>query len=293
MKKILLVLSLCLLSSLRTELHCQQSQALKSMRTFFLKSKPTTFNIRLTTPKVNSNYFPAYSPALYNKKIIVRPSKTPMLPLNRSVAKTYISIPANKLEFKNIFGKEISAEVRSTLNLYERLAIEKQITHNYTFTKSATEFMESITTSQAKVVTIIGHNENGKIMFPDGSSELINKIAQVAESSNKTVVFLSCHSTKYTTSPGVKSLLTFSEAINIQKHIYSKLPLGLSLKFSQAELSDEIKKDIAGYVIKQTGKKYAKRTVAGVSGGGGLYMLYLDNRTSKQLKPPPLAKNLN
>lgn len=241
------------------------------------------------TPELLKNIRP--TPILIGKPPKLNPTPLSLKEIQHS--NIFLSIPSTEFEYKAIFGKENfdKSQFRNILKLRKKLYDEKN-PHAY-FLNASDQLLYELkqNNKQEKSFIIIGHNDNGKLMFPDGSSIELKKIDHIANSLSKVVVFLSCNAKSFTEiNPATNYYLTYNEAVKLVHRIDFRTPN------PKAKISHELLKIIYQATINQYGKekklKYDLKLVCYVIGSFtlcyGLYEIKSDNRSKTK---PTKGKN--
>lgn len=167
-------------------------------------------------------------------------------------AEVFISIPTNQEEFINIFKVPNQNQLSDAKNI--KLKLEKEKNQNVNFPSSAGLLLESIkqADNKEKSIIIIGHNDNGILYFPDGSSSSISAIDVVAKENNRVISYLSCNASDFTENPAPNYFLTYPEAISLA----TKLNFSVPIDFQKN--SDEVKKIMQANLDKYATEKALK-----------------------------------
>lgn len=106
---------------------------------------------------------------------------------------TYVVAPDTIGAYSNIFPGKMNAAYLSELatvklvfeNARERARFAKE-------SDGVADFQHFVGKSDAKVVSIIGHNENGLFKFPNGEQAHLAKLAEICQALGRICVFFSC-----------------------------------------------------------------------------------------------------
>ncbi|MEL6466375.1 MAG: hypothetical protein AAFQ58_15530 [Pseudomonadota bacterium] len=132
------------------------------------------------------------------------------------------ALPDHSTEFVSIFGREPTlamldetATTNRSLNAFDDAAQSA---------KSADDIAQVISVSDENVIAIIGHNDGGKLIFPDGSQLEISEVANMCAAAEKRCVVLSCESSEFmadneTSISGVSRVITTYEALFISRRL--------------------------------------------------------------------------
>ncbi|MEM9796214.1 MAG: hypothetical protein AAF919_06980 [Pseudomonadota bacterium] len=87
---------------------------------------------------------------------------------------------------------------------------------------SADDVTRLITESEENVIAVIGHNEDGVMLFPDGSHLEIATLAEMCAAADKRCLILSCESDEYidaasTSASGISRVLSAADAIYVSR----------------------------------------------------------------------------
>jgi hypothetical protein len=223
------------------------------------------------------------------KKQLNAPSRTKLfrvLPTTSNYVtevETYISIPSTLEEYEMIFKTKDQAGFKSTRDIYTKLQSDNL--KNYKVTSSATNLIKSVSKESRKPMTIIGHNENGLLFFPDGSSVAVSQIDKAAKKSRRVVVYLSCNAAAYTENPAVNYFLSYSEALSLNKYIIDQLKF-VSPSSTEKEVTNRIQAMMYFFKYVEKRKQNLRVTAYVVGGGAAGYGLYTIKQENKGDKKP-------
>ncbi len=173
------------------------------------------------------------------------PPPTPLSLKNISKAKVFISIPSNEKEFKNIFQTPNNNQCKNAVRL--RNLLVKENNKNVSFPMSQEVFFEMLSKNDEKEkrIIIIGHNDEGVILFPDGSSSKIHDIDSVAKQFSRLIIYLSCNASDYTTNPAANYFLTYPEAVRLTNRLDYNVTV--PLKLTSEQLKNSLQKQLNDY----------------------------------------------
>ncbi|WP_299047891.1 hypothetical protein [uncultured Tateyamaria sp.] len=132
------------------------------------------------------------------------------------------ALPDHSTEFISIFGREPTlamldetTTVNRNFNTFEDAAQSA---------KSADEIARVISGSDENVIAVIAHNDNGRLIFPDGSQLEIAEMANMCAAADKRCVVLSCESSDFIADnsasiSGVSRVITTQEALFISRRL--------------------------------------------------------------------------
>jgi hypothetical protein len=208
--------------------------------------------------------------ALYDKHELERSTRELNKLSLKSVNKVtvYLSIASNSAEYKNIFKSLNKRDAKTTIATYNHLRLQNNKLIN--FPKSASTIIKGIAESTNRLpIIIIGHNERGNLIFPDGSSASFRKMDSLAKESERLLVYLSCNAQEYTTfSSAASHFLTYRDAVELtnrlnqvdytrelsQKQVRAKISEVLNLYAKEREMTIGLR--VAGMAIGVAGVSY-------------------------------------
>jgi hypothetical protein len=137
-------------------------------------------------------------------------------------------VPQDGTEFRRVFGRSpTSNELSQVSDGLHELQMDGG---EYITAKAGGEMQLqlAIAESDQKFVTIVGHNDEGVLKFPDGSEANIVSVAELCEEMRKKCIFLSCDSEKFlhstdAASIGIGSEISYLEAALVAKALDTKL----------------------------------------------------------------------
>lgn len=167
------------------------------------------------------------STGLFRELAIDTPRLTESLATSylREVAPTIrfaTALPDSATEFVSVFGREPTLAVldettttNRSLNTFDDAAQSA---------KSADDIAQVISEADENVIAVIAHNENGRLVFPDGSQLDIAEMANMCAAADKRCIVLSCESSDFMTDTstnisGVSRVITTQEALFISRRL--------------------------------------------------------------------------
>jgi len=127
-----------------------------------------------------------------------------------------VSVPRNETEFKKIFDRNPTALELKGMSEFDSVWRDEAIR-----VSSFAHFEESLATGREFGVTIVvGHNEDGRFRFLDGSVTNLSELETSCARKGSPCVFLSCSSSEHLhSSPGVPRAITFEEAAFVSQRL--------------------------------------------------------------------------
>jgi prepilin-type processing-associated H-X9-DG protein len=186
----------------------------------------------------------------------------------------YVSIPSTTSEFQNIFQTHNVRQRKRTVDLYNTLKAESN--QLIKFPSSASGVLKGVLEFKTRFpIVIIGHNEDGNILFPDGSAASFQELDSLAREAGRIIVYLSCNANEYTTSsPATSHFLTYEESIELANKLNT-------IKLLDSPSQKEIKLRLNNVLNMYAGKRDRRIvvTVVGITAGtvGVGYGLYIIN----------------
>jgi hypothetical protein len=184
---------------------------------------------------------------------------------------TFISIPSSEQEYLNMFKNKDEAPMRNTLNLYNQVKTTGKTNHFFPSSKDI--LIKSLQKKSDNLVVIIGHNENGNLYFPDGSTLSFKQIDKTAKENSRMVVYLSCNAASYTSNPAVNYFLDYSQALDLNQFLNMEISY-FRKDITPEKVTENINALLTNYAA-QRALNYKLKVVAYTAAGGGLaYGLY-------------------
>lgn len=201
-------------------------------------------------------------------------------------AAIFLSKPSSEEEFKNVFHKDATAADNALLS--------QQVPHELatitTNGKSKNDFNTFAKNNSSTLnVIIIGHNENGVLYLPNGSSIPFKDIEDKFKESR--VIFLSCRSASHAqaSSIGTSFNLPFEDAYILAGRINSYYKNCNWAFHNEADINNDLKKIISDFGIE---RKYNLSTTVVTVGtvGTGLWYVTTGSKSDEngQKKRPSL-----
>lgn len=208
-----------------------------------------------------------------------------------------VSAPKTRDDFEAIFERSAStARWQSVQKDLERLssiiAGQEQESGRDPILGSVDELVRQIEEAKTPFVTIVGHNETGRLRFANGSTASLTDLANICEEQNKRCIFLSCESSSYLTNSkyssgqyAINSTITYGDAAQfieaIDKHRVKGFNSNLLRDTTPPSASLQSLEDTLPFILWETEKNILiKRKLRGVavpgaaiSGSG--YLLYI------------------
>jgi hypothetical protein len=184
---------------------------------------------------------------------------------------TFISIPSSKDEYIKTFKSAKDDPVNNTIAIYQKISAAKY--KNTSFPKSADEFIKTLSQKSNNPLSLIGHNENGNLYFPDGSTVAISELDKIAKKFDRIVIYLSCNAASYTSNPAVAYYLDYATAIHLNNFITNEVSY-FKKDITKKEAEERINSLLSSYAFTKGLKYKLKLTAyvtAGVSVAYGLY----------------------
>ncbi|MEL6619165.1 MAG: hypothetical protein AAFP16_09835 [Pseudomonadota bacterium] len=163
------------------------------------------------------------------------------------------ALPDQSWEFLQVFGREPTMAMLDDTGTATRNI--EALPDAADLTKSADALVHTISTSDESVIAIIGHNADGILAFPDGSTMDIAELATRCAKAEKRCIVLSCQSSDYIdpasdSISGVSRIISTREAVFISRRLsgylgrlrsnqkrvsYRDLDVGIRYMASQSE----------------------------------------------------------
>ena len=195
--------------------------------------------------------------------------------------KRIIVSPQTEEQFVNVFKH---APTQQQLNVLGKVAgkIETQQTYymllNTIGTKTVREqLIDQLATSSENLVSIVGHNEEGVLYFPDKSSATFSELIEAGR--DKIIVFISCKAAEYINANAAGPLqeISLDAGVDIEREFHrlaQQATSALTLGDTQRILADA-QDNVA---TKRGVKLAAKVSVIAVPGAAGLVRLQSNGR---------------
>ena len=138
-------------------------------------------------------------------------------------------MPQNSLEFEKIFDRKPSSvelsRIGKEFTLDEHFGEQRLLA---TSDSNIETFKQFLNGNDALLVTIVGHNENGKFRLPSGRTISILEMSNACSEAMRRCVFLSCNAETYLDAGdqlniGVSSRLSYPDAERLIERIHNRL----------------------------------------------------------------------
>lgn len=172
------------------------------------------------------------------------PSVHDLLPPIRPEKGSYVvyQLPTTNEEYQRLYpARLISKSVQEEIARARSAFPQTQLQQGRAM--SASTFGQSISNAESDVVTVIGHNVEGRFAFVDGTTRSLVDLAEDCGAARKLCIFLSCNAAKLLRSGGVgvARSITFDEAITMAKVIEAKLLARGSAQITYANVERLVK----------------------------------------------------
>lgn len=139
-----------------------------------------------------------------------------------------VSAPRTEETFAAIFGKSPKARDLSdvTTGIEKILSIATDATPREI--ESSEDLIRHIQTTDNNFITIVGHNEDGYLRMPDGSSVKIEELSNYCMDSRRKCIFLSCNSAEYVppssaSASGINTDISYYDAALVLEALTKKI----------------------------------------------------------------------
>jgi hypothetical protein len=162
--------------------------------------------------------------------------------IGRNEVPILMNLPGDLDEFKNIHNALPSQSQMSAV-----YKVDKKIYLNGSNVKkleSLQNLVEQVRDAQGQYVIIVGHNDEGRLIFVNGDSVELIELQNSISSYNKIPIFLSCRSQKYSNNIiGISNDITYDEAYETSKKLSAYLEENSAnwKTLSQEEIAEKLK----------------------------------------------------
>lgn len=188
-----------------------------------------------------------------------------------------VVVPRNEVEFRNIFGTDPKMSQLSNLRKVQNDIFG--IKGVKLAPSIGEEITDGIVNSPGKFFIITGHNNNGKLFLPNGSSVLFSDIKYKCAVYGKYCIFLSCSSKKWVgegEGVGVGRDLTYEDSIEFMKAIESYYDYALRNSLTNSQVAETIPLIVESIALSQ--KIQVGMRVSSITGGVGFVLIVRNER---------------
>ena len=187
-------------------------------------------------------------------------------------------LPKTQQQYKSIFGKSPSAQ-----NVAEMKRMRKRIQTEFSSDVddfiNATNISALMGNSQSRVFMLVGHNDNGRFQFIDGSSSTFSELLDMAGTHHKILVLVSCEAHKHIHADriavGTKTLVNLESSVEIAKRLTVRPSWSIDAIVYEMESAEKTVRE--RYIIKRV-------VVAGSTVVAVAILIYYDDKKDKTCK---------
>jgi len=154
--------------------------------------------------------------------------------------------PDDEAEAQVIFDHALSR--RAAVKAVADVRWSRELLVHAAVNRTGAQLANQIKRSDRSYIIVIGHNHNGRLIFPDGSSASLQDLAQSCDEPAKVCVFLSCNSadTVKGSSLGIGVELTYRDASAIAKRIKVRIDQNADKHLSAIQLHRDLSAIVKG-----------------------------------------------